>query len=110
MTSSKEPSEKGTVKPKRKVPSDRGRLAEVVAAPDVYLREAQAVHALARGDATAEQQILALKWIIEEASGAYRNSYVPDSDRTQFNTGRAFVGQSITRLINTSLTNWSNAK
>ena len=66
--------------------------------------DAGALQALARGEAAPEQQRRALMWIIESASGAYEQSFVPDSDRvTAFLEGRRSVGNQIIKLIKINL-------
>lgn len=58
-----------------------------------------AIQALARGDATPDQQKRALDWIITSA-GTYDLSYRPNSDRdTAFAEGKRHVGlQIVTKL------------
>lgn len=66
--------------------------------------EIAAVKALALGEATAVQQQLALKWMIENAAGTYDLSYRSDADggerETAFAEGRRFVGLQLVKLIN----------
>ncbi len=73
---------------------------------DWDLADASAVQALARGDASADQQKRALKWIIEGACSTYDLSYRPgDEGRrdTDFAEGRRFVGLSIVKLLKVNL-------
>lgn len=75
-------------------------------------REVAAIQALSRGNATMEQQKLALSWIIgsppramnNSASGYYDLSFRPgglEGDRaTVLAEGRRFVGGQILKLIN----------
>jgi len=59
-----------------------------------------AIQAVAAGVATEGQQVLAMQWIIEQASGYTNLSYSPDSDRdTCFAEGRRFVGLQLVKLI-----------
>lgn len=67
------------------------------------LADAWALKALARGEADADQQMRALKWIIERAAGAYELSYRPgaDGDReSAMAEGRRFVGLQVVKLLN----------
>lgn len=68
--------------------------------------DAAALQALSEGRATPEQQIRALKWIVEIASGTYDLSFRPGStgDRdTAFAEGRRFVGMSCVKLTKLNL-------
>lgn len=59
-----------------------------------------ALHGLADGNASPQQQKKVLEWIINEASRAYVQPYQADSDRnTAFACGRAFVGQQIIGIL-----------
>jgi hypothetical protein len=74
--------------PKKAPPADEPVRPSITAAA--------ALQALADGTATAMQQKLALKWIIEQAAMTYFNPYRRDSARdTDFSLGRQFVGQQI---------------
>jgi len=61
--------------------------------------EHAALRALQAGNATAEQQQLALKWIVEKAAAYYELSYRPGDERgrreTDWLEGRRFVGAQI---------------
>lgn len=73
--------------------------------------DAGAVQALARGEASPEQQRRALDWIITAAGGTYDLSFNPDSDRaTAFAEGRRFVGLQIVKLIKLNLSQYRTAK
>jgi hypothetical protein len=64
-------------------------------------RDYGAIQALARGDATPDQQRHALAWIVELAAGTYDLSYRPDSTHdTAFAEGRRFVGLQLVKLLN----------
>ena len=57
-----------------------------------------AMKALARGDASPDQQRRAINWIINNAAMTYQDTYAPpDSDYYQ---GRRSVGLQIVKLIN----------
>lgn len=65
--------------------------------------DAYAIKALARGEATEEQQKRALEWFVYTASVADDLSYRPgvDGDRaTAFAEGRRFVGLQTLKLVN----------
>jgi hypothetical protein len=69
--------------------------------------DVSAVQALARGDATEEQQKRALDWIINSACGTYEVSYRPGGQEgerdTCFAEGRRFVGSQIVKALKISL-------
>lgn len=60
-----------------------------------------ALQALARGNATMDQQKRALDWIVLKACGTYDFAYRPgESDRdTNVALGRQFVGQQIVKQL-----------
>jgi hypothetical protein len=62
--------------------------------------DAAAVRALEAGTATAEQQQMALSWIITQASGMYELNYYDTDRETAFALGRANVGQQIVTILN----------
>lgn len=81
--------------PKRKEPEWAPWLPIPYEIPDVG-----AVQALARGDATPEQQRRALLWIMENAAGVYLETFHPDNARwTDFACGRRFVGTQIGKML-----------
>ena len=60
-----------------------------------------AIRALSTGTANEDQQIRALKWIVENAAAVYQPSFHPgtDGDRlTAYAEGKRFVGNSIIKL------------
>lgn len=66
--------------------------------------DAAAIQALARGEADADQQRRAIRWIVETAASAYDMHYRPESPRdTDFALGRAFVGQQVVKLSKINL-------
>lgn len=65
--------------------------------------DVSAFQALQRGDATADQQQRALRWLIEKASGAYEFQYYPSDRDTAFALGRGFVGQQVVKLLKLNL-------
>lgn len=68
------------------------------------LPDAAALQALARGDATADQQLRALKWIVERAAGAYEHTFVPGAaDQSTYLEGRRSVGLQVVKLLKVSL-------
>ena len=61
---------------------------------------AYAIKALAEGNATEEQQRLALDWIINHAAMTYDQSFWAGSaDVTAFREGKRSVGNQIVKLI-----------
>lgn len=60
--------------------------------------EANAIKALIAGTAEPYQQQLAMRWIIEQASGVYEFQFYPTDRDTAFALGRAHVGQQIVKL------------
>lgn len=71
--------------------------------PEYELADINAFKGLQAGTATPEQQMRALKWIIENACATYELSYRPTSDRdTSFAEGRRFVGLQVVKLLKLS--------
>ncbi len=66
--------------------------------------DAYALKALRDGEATPEQQVRALDWIVMTACETYNMSYRPggpDGDRdTAFAEGKRFVGLQIVKMLN----------
>lgn len=61
--------------------------------------DARAVHAVMHGEADAEMQRRAMKWIIEKCCGTYEQAFRSGKpDDTAFALGRQFVGQQIIAL------------
>lgn len=61
--------------------------------------DASAFQALERGEAEPHQQIRALKWLIQQASGMNELSYRPgDPYATAFAEGRRFVGLQVQKM------------
>lgn len=54
-----------------------------------------AIQALARGNATPDQQQRAIDWIIRDAAKAYELDYRTESRDHAFSSGRRFVGLQI---------------
>jgi hypothetical protein len=84
------------------------------APPHLYVpwtdADAGAIQALARGDASPEQQKRALQWIVEVGAMTYQDTQM-DSDRdTAFANGRRFVGLRIISLTKISLNALRKAK
>lgn len=88
-------------KPKRVVP------VSACYPPDYEVADAAAIQALHRGEATADQQRRALKWLIERAAGTYDQSYRPGADEgrrdSDFAEGRRFVGLQTVKLLRVNL-------
>ncbi len=70
------------------------------------LREAAAIQALYKGEATPEQQKQALDWIIQEVCRRDDQSYRSNSQRdTDFAEGKRFVGNTLVKLIKINTAN-----
>lgn len=69
------------------------------------VREIAAVKALSRGEATPDQQIHALTWIIHEVCGTYKSDYRTDSRDHAKVSGQRSVGVILVDLVNTVLVN-----
>jgi hypothetical protein len=72
-------------------------------APAIYdVADVAAIQSMTRGEATAEQQKRAIKWIIESACGTYDQTYWPGGEdgrrNTDFAEGKRFVGNSIVKM------------
>lgn len=70
------------------------------------LPDAAAIQALQRGDATADQQRNALKYIVNTLAGTYDGSFRPGPDGalvTAYAEGKRAVGLQIVKLANLSL-------
>lgn len=79
-------------------------LEPVYLPPPADTKVRAAIRRLARGEATKDQQMLALNWIITRAAYTYDFHFRPSEDGgerdTAFALGRAFVGQQIVKIIN----------
>lgn len=73
------------------------------------IADVAALKALQRGEATPEQQRLALDWFINKACRLYDEPYRPggeDSRRdTDFALGRAFPGRQMVKMLNLNIKN-----
>ena len=73
------------------------------------LADATAIQALASGEAEPEQQIRALRFIVEGLCRTYDLSYRPDSERnTVFAEGKRFIGLQIVTITKTNLSTMRN--
>jgi hypothetical protein len=73
---------------------------------DWDLPDAAAIQALQRGDASADQQKRALKFIVNTLAGTYDGSFRPgpDGERvTSFAEGKRHVGLQLVKLANINL-------
>lgn len=71
-----------------------------ISPPKWVKADAVALQALERGTATSEQQIRALKWIVNNACATYDFCDRPESDRlSAIFDGRRFAGLQIVKLI-----------
>jgi len=71
--------------------------------PRYELADVSAFQALQIGNATPEQQMRALKWLIERGAGTYDHHFYPSDRDTAFALGRAFVGQQVVKLLKLSV-------
>jgi hypothetical protein len=71
-------------------------------APAVYtVAIAEAVKAVAAGNATPGQQTMCMNWIIHHAAGTYDETFVPGQpDTSDHLSGRRNVGLQLVKLIN----------
>ena len=68
------------------------------------LPDAHALQALGRGEASKEQQLRALRWIVEGAAGTYEETFVPrEGDTSSYLQGRRSVGLQIVKLLKVDL-------
>ena len=64
------------------------------------LADITALQALERGEADAEQQQRALKWIVNNAAATYEVAWEQDNERaSSFESGRRFVGIEIIKML-----------
>lgn len=67
--------------------------------PAYEIADLRAVQALARGEASAEQQQRALDWIVSRAAQTYDEPFFPDNPRvTDYLLGRRSVGLALVKL------------
>lgn len=62
--------------------------------------DAAALRALAAGLADRDQQMRALRWIVEEAAAVYQPTHYPQNDDRCFANGRRSVGLRLVAIIN----------
>ena len=68
--------------------------------PKYNAQMVRALKALEKGTATAYEQQLAMKFILDGLAATYQNTFVPEApDQSAFMAGRAFVGQQIMKLL-----------
>lgn len=85
------------------------KLFEPWAPPAVNLQILAALQAVARGNATADQQQRAMVFIVEQCGWAYEDTWCPgvDGDRNSaFAQGRRRVGTMLVSFLNTNLDNF----
>lgn len=89
----------------RRKPEELLPKPDPVARPDYTEADVQALRAVARGTATADQQRRAIRWLIEQACGTYDLSFRPESERlTDFAEGKRWVGMTIVWMLQTAPT------
>jgi len=73
--------------------------------------DASAIQAIARGDASPEQQRRALDWIINMAAMTYDETFVPgQADVSDFLAGKRSVGTQIVKLLKVNVRAMLEAK
>lgn len=83
------------------------KLFEPWAPPELHLKDVAAIKALAKGEASAEQQQHALKFIVERACGAYEEQFCPGEDgrrATDYALGKRRVGLLLVSILNADIT------
>ena len=79
-------------------------LVNSPAVPAEYaLADATAIQAMATGNADPDQQVRALKWIVEKAAGVYEFHYYESVHDTAFALGKCFVGQQVAKMTKMNL-------
>lgn len=72
-----------------------------LAMPEIAVADAAAIKALARGDASPEQQKRALDWVVKKACAIGSVSFdAQSSELTAFNEGKRFVGVLLVNVLN----------
>ncbi len=87
------------------------KLFEPWAPPILELVEVAAIQAVAKGNASAEQQMRAMRVIVEKICRRYDMPYCPGAagERdTNFALGRMSAGTSLTSLLNAPLRNFKD--
>lgn len=78
----------------------RPRLAPLWAPAGWTAPDAYAVQAVARGEASPDQQKRAFDWIINRAAMTYEEAFWPDNARvTDYVLGRRSVGMQVVKLM-----------
>lgn len=79
---------------------DRKKVTAPWMPTEYELADLKAVQSVILGEANAEQQQRAMKWIIEKVCGTYDMSYHPNSARdSDFAEGKRFVGLQIVKAL-----------
>jgi hypothetical protein len=61
---------------------------------------AASIKALAKGEASPEQQMMALRWVVLECAGKDKDTFFPENARlSDFASGKRFVGSQIDSII-----------
>ena len=78
---------------------------------DTPAPEIAAIKALARGEASPDQQVRALAWILHKVSHADDLPWHPENERwTSFAAGKQFVGKQIQKAIGYDMRLFDNVK
>lgn len=74
-------------------------------------KDAYAVQALFKGEASEAEQLRAVKWIVYELCGTYAQSFDPENQRTtDFNEGRRSVGRALVGIASLNVGKLSEAR
>lgn len=86
------------------------KLFEPWAPPVLELPEVAAIQAVAKGNATAYQQALAMRVIVEKIGLAYEDTYCPgpSSRDSDFMQGRRRAGTMLRSFVNAPLRNFKD--
>lgn len=90
-------------------PADKPRPFEPWVQPILELAELAAIQAVAKGVASSDQQMRAMRIIVEKCGWAYENTYCPGEGGARdsaFADGRRRVGTMLVSFINTDLKNF----
>lgn len=78
--------------------------------PGWLLHEVAAVQALGRGEADADQQKLALDFVILKLANTYGDTFDPDSRVSAFNDGKRKVGQELVMSLKLNLAKFGGSE
>lgn len=97
--------------PKPRAETPKPKLFEPWAPPMIDLPELAALQAVARGNATADQQQRAMRFIVERICQRYEMPYCPGANGerdTAFALGRMCAGTILTSFLNADINNFKD--